>query len=72
MESLIFDGALEIRVSGAARALAGGFPLGRTATRGQLRRTQCAKNVFQAVAAGDARSRGRSGSLKSCRPNCPR
>ena len=32
MDSLIFDGQLEIRVSGAGRVLRGAFPLGRTAT----------------------------------------
>ena len=32
MDSLIFDGALEVRVSGAGRVLRGAFPLGRTAT----------------------------------------
>ena len=32
MDSLIFDGSLEIRVSGAGRVLRGAFPLGRTAT----------------------------------------
>ena len=32
MDSLVFDGALEIRVSGAGRVLRGAFPLGRTAT----------------------------------------
>ena len=32
MDSLVFDGSLEIRVSGAGRVLRGAFPLGRTAT----------------------------------------
>ena len=32
MDSLIFDGQLEVRVSGAGRVLRGAFPLGRTAT----------------------------------------
>ena len=32
MESLIFDGQLEVRVSGSARLLSGSFPLGRLAT----------------------------------------
>ena len=32
MDSLIFDGSLEVRVSGAGRVLRGAFPLGRTAT----------------------------------------
>ena len=46
MDSLIFDGQLEIRQRGAARILAGSFPLGRTATvasKGRARKERFAR-----------------------------